>query len=71
MKNSSRKGSTRKTTDPTLDQLQQYIQCMADEHQQTWRAELMSSAPYWVYLLGLHLRLVELDHLENAVEELL
>ena len=31
----------------------------------------MEKAPYWVYLIGLHLRMVELEHLEEAVQELL
>jgi hypothetical protein len=36
-----------------------------------WQAELTSAAPYWAYLLNLHLRLVELGRMEEGVEELL
>ena len=72
MRKASRKSSARtRKTEPTPDQIRRYIQCSADEHQCAWQAELTSSAPHWVYLLGLHLRLVELDHLEAAVEEFL
>ena len=59
------------TTLPTPDQIRRYIQCSADEHQLAWRGELTSAAPHWVYLLNLHLRLVELEHMEEGVEELL
>jgi hypothetical protein len=69
------KKSSRKTTDPkTLpspDQIRRYIQCAADEHHLAWQTELTGSQPHWVYLLSLHLRLVELDRMEEGVEELL
>ena len=70
MKKNSRKplNSTGKTP-PTPDQIRQYIECSADEHQFAWHDELLSKAPHWVYLIGLHLRLVELDHLDAAVKE--
>jgi hypothetical protein len=67
----SRKAAAVSKIGPTPDQIRQHIQCMADEHQFAWQAELMTSSPHWVYLLGLHLRMVELDHLEDAVEQLL
>ena len=72
MKKNSRKlsRSTGKTP-PTPDQIRRYIECSADEHQFAWHDELLSDAPHWVYLIGLHPRLVELDHLETAVHELL
>lgn len=56
---------------PTPEQLQQFVERMADEHQIAWQSELLGNAPYWEYLLGLHLRLVELEHMGTAVEELL
>jgi hypothetical protein len=31
----------------------------------------MRPDPYWTHLLALHLRIVELDRLEDAVKELL
>lgn len=44
----------------------------ADQHQQDWHEELTGAAPpHWVYLLALHLRMIELDHLTTAAEELL
>ena len=47
------------------------MRLMADEHQQAWHEELMDHAPYWIYLIGLHLRMVELEHMETAVQEFL
>lgn len=70
MKKTSRKRRLRAAT-PTPDQIQAYIQAMNEQHQLEWRAELKSSAPHWEYLLGLHLRLVELEHLESGSAELL
>jgi hypothetical protein len=62
---------TTTTTPPTPDVIRRYIQCAADEHQVARQAELTSSAPHWVYLLNLHLRMVELERLEEGVQELL
>jgi hypothetical protein len=31
---------------------------------------LLSDSPQWVVMLGLHLRLVELEHLEAGLQEL-
>jgi hypothetical protein len=59
------------TTEPTSDQISQYMHALAEEHQAAWHAELTSPAPHWVYLIGLHLRLVELEHVEEAAQELL
>ncbi|MDT7815831.1 MAG: hypothetical protein QOJ42_5747 [Acidobacteriaceae bacterium] len=56
---------------PSPDLIRRQIQQMGDEHRQAWQEELSAPAPYWSRLLALHLRLVELDHLEEAVEELL
>jgi hypothetical protein len=72
MRRASRKPSVRtRKTEPTPDQIRQYIRCSVDEHHLSWQAELTSSEPHWAYLLGLHLRLVELEHLETAAGELL
>ena len=71
MKRTRRKRLGPSVTEPTPDQLRQYMQVMADEHQQAWQEELMEKAPYWVYLIGLHLRMVELEHMETAVQEFL
>jgi len=58
-------------SEPTPEQLHHYMQKMEDEHQQAWHQELMGKAPYWECLIGMHLRLVELEHMETAVRELL
>ena len=67
----SRKRSSWTPSDPTPDQIRLYMQCLEDEHQQAWHVELTGPAPHWVCLIGLHLRLVELEHLEPAVQEFL
>lgn len=66
-----RKTTPPKNTQPTPDQLRRYLECAADEHQLAWQAEVTSGEPYWVYLLNLHLRLVELERMEEGVKELL
>ncbi len=55
----------------TLDEIQIYIEQLCDHHQQEWHKRLIAPAPDWTYLLGLHLRIVELEHMQPAVEELL
>ena len=73
MKRSRKKQSvsTSPAPEPTAEQLQQYIECMAEDHQKAWHHELMGESPYWEHMLGLHLRLVELEHMESAAQELL
>ena len=56
---------------PARDEVQAYLEKFYDDHQKEWQAEIMESQPKWPYLLGLHLRLVELENLETAVKELL
>jgi hypothetical protein len=56
---------------PTPDEFQAYLEKFYDLHQKEWHSELLEPAPEWIYLLGLHLRLVELEQLELAVPELL
>ena len=70
MKHCRKQPASRKT-EPSADQIRRYLQCAAEEHQHAWHEELMSSAPHWVYLIALHLRLAELDHLEEAAEDFL
>jgi len=67
----SRKQSHQTSSPATFDQISLYMQCLEDEHQQAWHVELTGPAPHWVYLLGLHLRMVELEQLEPAAQELL
>jgi hypothetical protein len=58
-------------TEPTPDQIRQYMQKMVDQHLQDWREQVLGDSPHWVYLLAIHLRLIELEGMENAVQELL
>ena len=71
MKRTSRRRCNQTRTEPTPDQIRQYMRCLAEEHQVAWHEEVMSSAPHWVYLLALHLRMVELEHMEPGAGELL
>jgi hypothetical protein len=71
MKNARRKRSVPPVADPTPDQLRQYMSALANNHHQDFQIELNSAAPYWEYLLAVHLRLAELEHLEAAAVELL
>jgi hypothetical protein len=71
MKKTSRKQCRTRKNEPTPEQISQYVHCLTDEHQLAWQAELTSTAPHWVYLIGLHLRMCELEHLESAAGELL
>ena len=69
MKPSSRQGR-RSRRPASVDQIRQYIQCLIADHEQEWTRELHTERPEWIYLLGLHLRLAELEHLEPAGQEL-
>lgn len=70
MRRASRKKSVRVKTPPTADQLQNFIHAMRVEHELYFTQELHSRAPHWEYLLALHLRLTELEHLVPAVGDL-
>jgi len=70
MKRASSKKSARIKTPPTADQLQNFINAMRVEHQLEFTEELHSRAPHWEYLLALHLRITELEHLVPAVGDL-
>jgi hypothetical protein len=70
MKRASGKKSARIKTPPTADQLQNFIHAMRVEHEVEFTEELHSRAPHWEYLLALHLRLSELEHLVPAVGDL-
>jgi hypothetical protein len=70
MKRSSRKPQPQ-TKPVMLDQVELYTERLVDHHQQEFHDELLEPAPEWIYLLGVHLRLVELEHLAPAVQELL
>lgn len=67
MRRAARKKSARLKTPPTADQLQNFIHAMRVEHELQFTQELHSRAPHWEYLLALHLRLTELEHLVPAI----
>lgn len=69
MKRASRKRSERRR--PTPEQIRGYLEALQHEHQFAWQEELLSDSPHWVVMLGLHLRLHELEHLEAGMQELL
>jgi hypothetical protein len=55
----------------TIDELRANFEAMADDYQDLWIEEVLSDAPRWGHVLGLHLRICELEHLEEAGLELL
>lgn len=69
MKRASRKRCTNQK--PTADEILEHVDYLVDEHHRAWHTELTSAAPHWTGLLALHLRLAELEHLDDAVKELL
>lgn len=68
------KRPTRRIPQPqpaSLDVMRDFIRATLEEHQLEWHAQLTSDQPFWIHLLGLHLRMVELDRMEEAIAELL
>ena len=70
MKSTRRKRLAR-SAEPTPDQIRHYMQKLAEQHYQDWQLELTTEAPHWVYLIAIHLRLIELENMESAVQEFL
>jgi hypothetical protein len=68
-KPSSRARCTR--TNASNDELLAFARLLIDQYQQEWHRELQEEKPEWIYLLNLHLRMVELEQMEPAVKELL
>jgi hypothetical protein len=66
-----RKQQASHNPEPTADQIRGYMQALAAEHQEAWQKELTSARPEWIYLLALHLRMTELEHLDEAAVEFL
>ncbi len=52
-------------------QTQALIERVVDQLQEAWQEEILSDAPQWGCALGAHLRLCELEHLQEAAGELL
>ena len=61
----------RRSAPPTIEELQANFEALADGYQDLWIEEVLSDAPRWGHVLGLHLRICELEHLEEAGLELL
>ncbi len=53
------------------DSLRAYIEEVLLAHQLEWARHLAGAEVDWTIMLGLHLRLVELEHLEEHLEDLL
>ena len=55
------------------DELRQVIgfEELVDLCNEVWMEEITSAAPNWGHALGIHVRLSELEHLAEAVQELL
>ena len=67
------KGSSRKRAQEQLspEQFREYVNELQSEHQAAWHEQAFSDGPQWIVMLGLHLRLVELERLADSMEELL
>jgi hypothetical protein len=61
----------RRPAPTTIEQLRANFEAMADDYQDLWIEEVLSDAPRWGHVLGLHLRICELERLEEAGWELL
>lgn len=68
MKNTS---GRRRRQPPTIEELRASFDEIMDQVQDYWQEEVLSDAPCWGLVLGLHLRLCELEHLQEAGLELL
>ena len=71
MKRSRKRCMNRHIGESTPGQILAHVDFLIDEHLGAWQSEVFSDAPRWPVLLGLHLRLVELEHLESGAGELL
>ena len=69
MKRSSSPGPKRRR--PTPQQIRGYLEALQHEHHLAYQVELLSDNPQWLVMLGLHLRMVELEQLETGMQELL
>ena len=68
MKRASRKRAEEQLTP---EQFREYVKDLQCEHQAAWQEQAFSDGPQWIVMLGLHLRLVELERLADSMEELL
>jgi hypothetical protein len=68
MKRASRKRAPQQLSP---ERFREYVQELQREHQAAWNEQAFSDGPQWIVMLGLHLRLVELERLADSLEELL
>ena len=68
MKRSSRKRAQEQLSP---EQFREYVNELQSEHQTAWQEQAFSNGPQWIVMLGLHLRLVELERLADGLKELL
>ena len=52
------------------DEVQQSVQKLYCEHQQEWPGAILDPAPDGTFLRTLHLRMIELENMKAAIEEL-
>jgi hypothetical protein len=66
-----KKTARRPAAPRTIEEVRAKFEDMANGYNECWLAEVLSDQPRWGYVLGLHLRLCEIQHLEEAGGELL
>jgi hypothetical protein len=71
MKKRRTKPTIRPQSESSPDEIRAYLEKFYDQHQAEWHAEILDPHPEWIYLLGVHLRLIELEKMESALEEVL
>ena len=65
------KSGRRRPAAPAIEELRAKFEMMADTLHDLWAEEVLSDAPRWGHVLGLHLQICELEHLEETAPELL
>lgn len=65
------KSGRRRPVPPTIEELRARFEDMADTLHDLWAEEVLSDAPRWGHVLGLHLQICEMEYLEEAGRELL
>ena len=66
-----KKKTRRRQPSVPLEQTEAKIENAIDQFQEAWEEEIFSDEPSWGIVLGIHLRLCELEHLVEAGEELM
>ena len=63
--------SGRRRRPSSIEELRAKFEMMADTLHDLWAEEVLSDSPRWGHVLGLHLQISEIEHLEEAGWELL